>query len=78
MSLFEEALGVFEPQDLSGGRCVKFAAALQNAVYYCRVIYVEKRRVRSCLQLIKKIKIKKKKERKKKLTYIKKKEELVP
>ena len=43
-SLFKEALLIFEAQDLSVERCVKVAAAAQNAVWCYRVIYDEEKR----------------------------------
>ena len=43
-SLFEEALLIFEAQDLNVEQCVKVAAAVQNAVWCYRVIYDEDKR----------------------------------
>ena len=43
-SLFEEALLVFEAQDLNVERYMKFVAAVQNAIQCHRVIYDEKKR----------------------------------
>ena len=40
----EEALLIFEEQDLNVERCVKVAAAVQNAVWCYRVIYDEDKR----------------------------------
>ena len=51
LSLFEEALWVFEAQDPSAGRCTKFEAAVQNAIHCYRVIYVEKRRASTLISL---------------------------
>ena len=43
-SLFEEALLVFEAQDLNVEWYMKFAAAIQNAIQYHHVIYDKKKR----------------------------------
>ena len=43
-SLLEEALFIFEAQDLNVERYKKFAAAVQNAVWCSRVTYDEKKR----------------------------------
>ena len=43
-SLFEEALLVFEAQDLNVEQCTKVAAAVQNAIQCYRIIYDEKKR----------------------------------
>ena len=43
-SLFEEALLIFEAQDLNVERCVKVAAAVQSAVWCYCVIYDEDKR----------------------------------
>ena len=43
-SLFEEALLVFEAQDLNVEWYMKFVAAVQNAIQCHRVIYVKKKR----------------------------------
>ena len=43
-SLFEEALLVFEAQDLNVEWYMKFAAGVQNAIQCYRVIYGEKKR----------------------------------
>ena len=42
-SLFEEALLVFEAQDLNVEQYMKVAAAVQNAIQCYRVIYDEKK-----------------------------------
>ena len=43
-SLFEEALFVFEAQDLNVEQYTKVAAATQNAVHSYRVIYDERKK----------------------------------
>ena len=43
-SLFEEALLVFEAQNPNVEYYTKFAAAVQNVIQCCRVIYEEKKR----------------------------------
>ena len=43
-SLFQEALLVFEAQDPNVKRNMKVAAAVQNAIQCCRVIYDEKKK----------------------------------
>ena len=43
-SLFEEALLVFEAQDLNVEQCTKVSAAVQNAIQCYHVIYDEKKR----------------------------------